>query len=125
MAKQPDAQQLQIIAAVADLVGRTGATDFNVEWHELENAGPKGPRIVWFVYAGYPSGIWEVGASHSPVKAAIRCAEAVVEGGRCTHCNRMTTVDDRWQNPIPHGDDAPWCAYVYDPSTNTFVRSCA
>lgn len=126
MSTQPNDEQMQVIAAVAELIGRTGATDFNVEWHELENRGNDGKiRITWFVYAGYPSGHWEIGAAPDPVRAAIRLAEAVVDGGRCTHCNRMSTVDHNWQHPVSADDAAPWCAYIYDPSTNKFVRSCA
>lgn len=114
-------EQQGVLQAVADLVGRTGAADFSIEHHEVEQGG----MTSWLCYVRYQRGAWEVCAAPDPATAAVRLAEALVDGGQCAHCGRPTAVDVNWLNPLPSGADAPWCAYVYDPSTRRFVRGCA
>lgn len=106
------------LVALVDLIGRTGAKDFAIQWTELERQPPK---VAWIASASHGKHL-TIGAALEPVQAAYRLAEQLIDGGECTHCHRMTGVDE---DPFASKvfDDAI-CFYRYDPELKTFRRTC-
>lgn len=119
------------LAACVDLIGRTGAQDFQIRYCDEEQP------IVWIAVAGYrrpgdsKSGNpakraeqirYEVGGAMTPEGAAFRLVETLVDGGTCQHCRRPTGVDENWAG----GQllDQLVCWYVYDPELKKFRRGC-
>lgn len=117
--------------ACIDLVGRTGAQDFQLRFSDDEKP------VVWIAVAGFKrSGAarsgnpakraerlgYQVGAGITPDIAAFRLLEQLVDGGRCTHCQRPTGVDDDWAGEQPLDELVCW--YVYDPELKKFRRGC-
>jgi hypothetical protein len=65
---------------------------------------------------------WEVGASMDPLQAVFRLCDQVIDGGKCTHCDRPTGfVADI--EPMPMSEMVCW--YQWDPEIKTFRRGCA
>ena len=119
MATMTDEQSKERLMALVELIGRTGAQAFQLRYSDDEQP------VVWIAVAGYKRDprnmVYEVGASTSPDRAAFRLAEALVDGGQCTHCKRPTGVDDSWDSmPL----DQLVCWYQYDPELKTFRRGC-
>ena len=108
-----DARQDMLTAAV-DMVGRTGAAQFQLRYSDDE------PPTVWMAIAQWGEA-WEVGAAIDPAQAAVRLLETVVDGGWCTHCERPSGITaDFGPMPLP----GAVCWYQYDPELKTFRRGC-
>ena len=111
-------------AAAVDMIGRTGANEFQIRFCEEEEP------IVWIAAAHWPSrnGIisehWDAAAGMSPWLALLRLCEATVDGGTCIHCNKPTSIDDKPADVALAATEAYICWYRYDPELNTFRRSC-
>lgn len=101
--------------ATIDLIRRTGATEFQIRYHDDEQP------VVWMAVAGTKDG-WEVDAALNPLKAVWRLVERLVDGGMCRHCSRPAGVSDNWESGMPLSDVICW--YIYDPELKTFRRSC-
>lgn len=113
-------QQHKLSAAVA-MIGRCGASSVQIRWSDDEDP------IVWFVVAQFDEGVWETAAGRDPIEAALRCAEQLVDGAACAHCERPTALDTDWESPVTsvaNRAGLDLCAYVYDPERRTFRRSC-
>lgn len=106
------------VAAVAELVGRTGAKNFEVRFSPSEQ--PDG-QLVWLCIAEYGDGRWDAGAGRSPGRAGKRLLEQLINAGQCQFCGRTTGIvhDPPW---MP--DDAEVCWYQYNPALNTYQRAC-
>lgn len=104
-----------MIAAAADLVGRTGAKTFQIRFADDESP------VVWIAVAGFPGGIHEVGAALNPEKAALRLLEVLVDGGTCQHCGQPTGVSDDHRSTPPI---TQVCWYEYDPELRSYRRGC-
>lgn len=110
------------LKACIDLIGRTAAQELSLD--HFTTGGGRRPD-VWIAVArwegldGTPR--WEAAGALTPDQAAYRLAEIAIDGGLCKHCNRITGVDDQWQNP-PAGDGVCW--YRFDPELVTFRRTC-
>jgi hypothetical protein len=76
----------ELIAAV-DLVARTGATHFQVEYL------PEGPpETIWYAYAQY-RGARIISEGHpGPVEAAAGLALRILTGAKCK-CGKLVTLD--------------------------------
>ena len=76
------------LTAAIDLVGRTGATGFEVGYvHDnvaTEDAG-------WYAHAQY-RGARVTHEACGPVEAAEGLARRLLNGGKCTHCGRTVTL---------------------------------
>jgi hypothetical protein len=100
-------------AAVA-LIGRTGATEFNIRYCDEDKP------VVWMALARWDKH-WEVGAALTPLDAVFRLCEEVIDDGRCQHCQRPTGFS-------PELDTLPLdklvCWYQWDPSHKEFRRGC-
>lgn len=105
-------------AAVA-LIGRTGAESVQIRCSDEE------PPAVWVALAAYQRGrrtVHEVAAALNPVRAALRLAEQLVDGGMCTHCRRPAGLDPDSIEKMPLDEFVCW--YQYDPELRTFRRGC-
>lgn len=79
------------IKACADLVGRTGATDFEIGYlHDdvpVEKAG-------WYAHAQYRGTRLTVQDQAGPVQAADALCHRILTGGQCFHCKRLVALSD-------------------------------
>ena len=107
------------IAAVK-LIGRTGSTSYRIgHSDEAEDGKP----VIWHATASYRTGVFEVAAGRDPVQATLRLCDALVDGGVCTHCRRMTIFDgEHTADQLQLGPD--YCVYAWDPELQTFRRDC-
>lgn len=113
----PGLDQARFDAAVA-MVGRTGATNFQIRYSDDEEP------VVWMAVGEWDRGgrsVYEVGASIDPMKAMFRLLEHIVDGGQCSHCKRPTGItEDVDDMPL----DELVCWYQYDPELKTYRRGC-
>lgn len=95
---QPPWMHGDAIVATADLVGRTGATGFEIGYvHDdvpVEEAG-------WYAHATFKGTRIMADEHRSPSGAALGLAEKLLAGGRC-RCGQTVTLDDdrpgcRWR----------------------------
>lgn len=101
------------LVAALDLIGRTGAKNVSVRWHDEEQP------TAWIVVGEWPAG-HEAGGGMSPAAAAMQLADQVVSA--CAHCGRPAGVTEEWTKEMPLAHVVCW--YVYDPETKRFRRSC-
>ena len=93
------------LVALVDMLGRTGAEEFQIRYCDEERP------VVWIAAArwpappghqygvgewvdGPPGGIWQAAGALEPYGAVMRLAESVMDGGTCQHCGRPSAVDD-------------------------------
>lgn len=107
----------RFIAAVRFL-GTTGAQDFRFGYFDDEKP------TVWHATASWireGRRVYEAAGAMTPVDAVLRLCEQVTDGGRCTHCDRVTGFDAEQL-------DAPFssliCWYQYDPELKVIRRGC-
>lgn len=100
--------------AAVDLIGRSGADNFQIRYCEEETP------TVWVAAAKWGE-VWEVGASTAPLEALFRLCAQVLDGGMCKHCGRPSGfVPDLEPAPAPE----LVCWYQWDPELETFRRGC-
>ena len=110
------------LRAAIDFIQRTGATQVQVRYSDDEKPD------LWMVVALYnkknPLGIegFEVDASSTPLRAALRLCERLADGGLCTHCNRRIGLEPDSISTMPMNKLICW--YQYDPELKTFRRGC-
>ena len=103
--------------AVVDLLGRTKAREFQIRYCDEEKP------IVWIAAARWGE-TWQAAGGLTPWTAVFRLAESVMDGGRCTHCDKPTAVDDKPADEFLDAINELVCFYRYDPELKTFRRSC-
>jgi hypothetical protein len=115
------------LVACVDLIGRTGATDFQIRYSDDEQP------VVWIAVAKYRRRAGrdeptltrhETAAALRPDQAAFRLVEALVDGGQCQHCRKPTGVLDDWSQEPPLAALGVVCWYTYDPELKTYRRGC-
>lgn len=90
---QPAAMNLDedAVVAGADLVGRTGATDFEVGYiHDDVPAEEAG----WYAHAKYRGARITTDDHRGPVEAVEALARRLLEGGKCTRCGGVVALSD-------------------------------
>lgn len=119
-------RETQMIQATSELVGRTGATDMQLRYHD--DVQP----VIWIGVALYERGThmvdgsitdrtaFQVAAGPSPVEALWQLVTVLVNGGECAHCGKVTAIERDFT--AQHDDDRCW--YKFDPEVVTFRRSC-
>jgi hypothetical protein len=117
MTRRPRDEDDPRLAAAVDLLRRTGAASFAVRYSDDETP------IVWLAVAEYRDGRWEAAAGHHPLQATLRLCDTVVDGGKCTHCGRMTGFEAKALDAMPANELVCW--YQYDPGRQAYVRGCA
>jgi hypothetical protein len=109
----PSPSDPRLMASV-DLIRRTGALGFQFRFSDDEDP------TVWMCLALYQDRRWEVAAGHEPLEAVYRLLEALIDGGKCTHCRRPSVFLGDSMESFPE----LVCAYSYDPELQTFRRGC-
>ena len=105
----------QFIAAVT-LIGRMGATHFQIRY----SSDP--PPTVWMTDARWQNSHAATGGM-TPLQAALRLLDVVVDGGQCAHCGQRTLVMHDFASELPElVTDVCW--YIYDPEVKVYRRSC-
>jgi hypothetical protein len=102
------------IMAAIDLVGRTGANEFQFRFADDERP------TIWMAIGRWDD-TYEVGASTSPDVAIFRLLDEIIDGGTCTHCNKPAGFEESI-NPMPLSDLVCW--YQWDPELKVFRRGC-
>lgn len=116
--RQNSSEDPRLPAAVV-LLGRTGATEFQLR-HSPDGPEDEKP-ITWTALANWGDNRWECAASMDPLKAVFRLCDQVIDGGQCTHCQKPTGfVEDIEAMPL----NQFVCWYQWDPSTEQFARGC-
>lgn len=106
------------IPALIEMLGRTGAGEFQLRFSDDEEP------VIWMAAARWHDH-WEATAAITPYRAMFRLAESVMDGGMCTHCDRPTAIDDRSErDPLMEASEVMICWYRWDPELATFRRSC-
>ena len=113
MTATPDDARL---TAAVSLIGRTGADTFSIRYSDDEQP------VIWLAVAGYPEDRWETDAALTPLRAVLRLAERLVDGGQCRHCKRPAGLDPDSLDTMPMDNLVCW--YQYDPELRTFRRGC-
>ncbi len=79
------------LIACADLIGRTGARDFQIGYlHDdvpVEKAG-------WYAHASYQGARISVADLTGPIEAADALSRRILAGARCTRCGGLITLSD-------------------------------
>ena len=110
-------QSAQILALV-ELVGRTGAEEWTLRYCDEE------APIAWIACARHGEH-WSIAGAEQPVRAMVRLAEALMDGGTCRHCGKCTGVDlDHRVDPLMAMSGDLICWYRWDPEVRSFRRSC-
>jgi hypothetical protein len=116
MAEAPRNQEYEErLAACVDLARRTGSMTFELRYSDDQEP------IVWMAIGKWGEN-YETAAAMNPLRAAVRLLEIVIDGGTCTHCERLSGVSDDWSQSMPLESHVCW--YVYDPETKKFRRGC-
>lgn len=112
--------------AAIDLIGRSGATSFELRYSDDQQP------VVWMAIGSWPASLFDKGAKGerheaagalSPMKAVMRLLTSILDGvGTCSHCKRPTAVSDDFTRSMPLEDHVCW--YVYDPEMQMFRRGC-
>jgi len=108
----------RMLAAV-ELVGRTGGDEFVLRYSEPESDDTS--PVGWLAFSRHGKH-WSCAGAINPVRAVLRLAESLVDGGLCLHCNRPTGLNP--DNPEEMPMDKAVCWYQYDPELKTFRRGC-
>lgn len=121
------------LMAAVDLIGRSGASDFQIRY--CDEVDP----LIWIAAARWqrdqivviradgqdePASdhVWEVAAAINPLRAIFRLCDQVIDGGQCRHCSRPTGFSSDI-DPMPL--DSMVCWYQWDPELSTFRRGCS
>lgn len=72
--------------AAADLVGRTGAKEFQLGYLNDE------PPHQWYAYASYKGARISVDDCAGPIEAAEALARKLLTGGKCTKCGGLIAL---------------------------------
>ena len=83
-----------IFLAGVDLIGRTGATGFQIRYSDDEEP------TVWVAVANH-RGTHSVAAALHPGRAVMRLCEELIDGGECTHCHRVATFVIPGEDRLP------------------------
>ena len=103
------------LAPAVELLGRTGADEFQIRYCDEETP------VVWMACARWHDH-WETAAAMDPLRATFRLCDTVIDGGQCQHCHRPAGFSPDL-DPMPLAPLVCW--YQWDPELATFRRSCA
>lgn len=121
--------------AAIDLLRRCGASGFEIRYSGRPEDGgppeydPKDPvPVVWIAVSDFTGATstagtngYEAAAGLTPLTAALRLADQIVDGGTCVHCRRPARIAHD-VDPMPLAKHICW--YQFDPELSTYRRSC-
>lgn len=117
----PDTDMDRLIAAY-DLIGRAGLADFEVGYDDSLGEG-----AWWYAKCSTGHGqTFMVAGRQSPDLAAEALARKIANGGRCTHCGKVTSL-----HPYPYTEGMPRPKGVlssvcyWNRAGKQWVRGCA
>lgn len=119
------------LTAAVDMIGRLGGREFQLRFDDRDV--DDGTPVVWMALARWDrllgeevpeNARWQATGGTTPWQAIFRLLEAVMDGGRCTHCHKPTAVDERPADALIGITEAMVCWYRYDPELRTFRRQC-
>lgn len=106
------------MGACVELIGRTGAQDFQLRYSDdLE-------PTVWIAVAQWHragESYHLCAAGMNPLEAAFALCEQAIDGGECQHCHKASGVALGF-DAMPLKGSVCW--YQYDPEMVTFRRGC-
>ncbi|MGE0342544.1 MAG: hypothetical protein AB7O86_05710 [Porticoccaceae bacterium] len=112
----PDIRDEVRLKASVDMLRRTGAVEVQIRWSDDEEP------TVWMAVARMNDG-WDTASASTAGMAAYRLAELLLDGSRCVHCGRVSSLYDDFSDSVD--EQVPFiCWYVFDPETERFRRSC-
>lgn len=79
------------VAAAADLVGRSGATGFQIGYLH-DDVPPE--EAGWYAHAQYKGARLTVEDQAGPTEAADALAHRILKGAKCAHCGGLVTLSD-------------------------------
>lgn len=82
----PPATALDPVLAVADLCGRSGATNFETGYLDDQ------PPHRWYASAQYKGARLFAEDPDDPTSAADGLAIQILDGGTCTHCHKVIRI---------------------------------
>lgn len=100
----PTLDEDALLAAV-ELVGRSGATDFEVGY--LDDNVPA-DEARWWAKAQYRGARLQVENHRGPAEAAEALARRVLQGGQCTHCGGRIHLGGAPRALRRHGRVCAW-----------------
>lgn len=91
----PPEFKVDAVLAVADLVARTGATQFEIGYQHDET-DPEYEQVgsQWYASAYYRGARVTMDEQPTPEHAADGLAHRLLDGGTCQHCREKTTTKD-------------------------------
>jgi hypothetical protein len=114
---------------------QTGMRSFSIRWDEPEDDLP----VAWVAVALWhfdpvsrrpvaeptfgSRRVVKMGVAPDPVAAMIDLAGKAIDGGMCTHCGKMTGLEEAFDMPDLLGEIICW--YQWDPELEVFRRSCS
>jgi hypothetical protein len=113
-------------AAAVEMIGRMGGKQFEIRYcdgHDGEILDPP----IWIARAKFKDkdhDVWEATGAITPWRAVFRLLETLMDGGECTHCGKMTAVDESPPDTSISLTEDLVCWYRYDPELKTFRRQC-
>jgi hypothetical protein len=88
-----------VVVALADLAGRSGARDLNIGWDcphvPAADDGHSCGQVTWWASVSYQGARLMVDQHHAPSVAALALAERILDGASCRCGQRVTLTDDR------------------------------
>jgi hypothetical protein len=114
------------IAAAVEMIGRMGGKQFEIRFFEEQDDDVFDPPI-WIARAKFQDkghDVWEATGAMNPWRAIFRLLETLMDGGECTHCGKMTAVDENPPDFAISATEELVCWYRYDPELKTFRRQC-
>ena len=122
MSKPPDIEAVsdpvvdrKMVAAI-EFIRRTGTSQFQLRYSDDEQP------VIWMAIATYRDGRSEVAAGLDPLRAVLRLAESLADGGMCTHCRRPSGFVPDSLDLMPFSD--AFCWWQWDPELGVFRRGC-
>lgn len=116
------------IRGVYDMLQRTGAASIVLRHVDDEVGEDEDPgRVVWLAVGDWVADgerRWEAGTGHDPLQALTRLCTQVMDGGRCTHCDRPTMFLEDVDEGRATILERLICVTSWDPELSTYRREC-
>jgi hypothetical protein len=104
-----------LTSACSQMLPRLGAKSLQIRYCDEEQP------VVWMAVAEFADVDPQVAAALNPGRALLRLLEQLVDGGKCTHCNRPTGITLEVSSQL---FARLICWYQYDPELKVFRRGC-
>jgi hypothetical protein len=114
----PEDTDMDRLVAAYELIGRMGASDFEVGFDDALPAETSWYASCWYPKAG-PQSTFKWSSAH---EAAERLARQLANGGRCTHCGRPVSLGASTLGPVSPVLAAGICRWTRE--GKAWVRGC-